>query len=50
MVTVWITDRLGDGPISLRCYDDSKKNLFNNSGNNGHELKNVSCKQTFTPN
>ena len=30
------------------CYsDDNKKNTFNNSENNGHGLKNVTCKQTF---
>ena len=28
--------------------DDSKKNTFNNSGNNGHGPKNVDCKQTLS--
>ena len=30
------------------CYSyDNKNNTFTNSGNNGHGLKNVTCKQTF---
>ena len=30
------------------CYsDDNKKHTFNNSGSNGHGLKNVTCKQTL---
>ena len=37
-------------PFSLHYSDDNKKNAFNNGGSNGHELENVTCKQTFTPN
>ena len=35
-------------PSALHCFDDNKNNIFNNRGNKGHELKNVTCKQTFT--
>ena len=42
-----IMDRMGDGPIFFHYSDDSKKNTFNNGGNNAHGLKNVTCKQTF---
>ena len=34
-------------PFSLHYSDYNKKNTFNNSDNNGHELKNVTCKQTL---
>ena len=36
-------------PFSLPYSDDNKKNTFNNGGNNGHGLKNVTCKQNFSP-
>ena len=28
---------------------DNKKNTFNNNGNKGHELENITCKEIFTP-
>ena len=37
-------------PFSLRYSDDNKKNTFNNGGNIGHGLKNVTFKQTFRKN
>ena len=39
MLTVWMMDRMGYGPISLYYSEDNKKNTFNNHGNNGHVLK-----------
>ena len=40
----------GVDPFSFHCSNDSKKNTFNNGGNNGHELKkNVTCKQISMP-
>ena len=36
MVTVWIMDRMGDGPIFS---DRNKKKTFNNGGNNGRGLQ-----------
>ena len=46
-----MVDRKGDGPIfsPFRYPDDNKKKTFNNHGNKGHELENVTCKQIFTP-
>ena len=35
-------------PFSLCYSDDNKKNTFNNGGNNGHGLKNFTCKTTLT--
>ena len=34
-------------PISFHYSDDNRKNTFNNGGKNGHDLKIVTCKQTF---
>ena len=39
MVTVQITDRMGDRPISLCYSDDNEKYTFNNCSNNGQGLK-----------
>ena len=39
MVTVQITDRMGDRPISLCYLDDNEKYTFNNGGNKGQGLK-----------
>ena len=33
--------------FALHYSDDNKQNTFNNGGNNGHRLKNVTCKQTY---
>ena len=35
-------------PLPLCYSDDNKRNTFNKGGNNGHELKNVTRKQTLT--
>ena len=35
-------------PFSLHYSDDNKVKTFNHDGNNGHELKNVKSKQTFS--
>ena len=34
--------------LSLRYSDDSKKNTFTHGGNNGHGVKNITCKPTVT--
>ena len=39
MVMVEITDRMADGPIFFRYFDDNKKNTFKSCGNNGHGQK-----------
>ena len=33
--------------FSFPYSDDNKKNIVNNGGNNGNELKNVTCKRIF---
>ena len=35
-------------PSAVYCFDYNKKNTYNDGDNNGHELKNVTYKQTFT--
>ena len=46
MVTVQITDRTGDRPISLCYLDDNEKYTFNN-GSIRTRAKNVTGKQTL---
>ena len=49
--SVWATKMIFFAPwFHFRFSNDDKKNTFDNGANNGHGLKNVTCKQTFSIN
>ena len=44
MLTVWLTDKVGNGPIFSPYSDDNEKNTFNKGGNG---LENVTLPLMF---